>query len=52
MVTQSSLLGLENFMNRGASWATIHKVPKESDATEQLTLFIHVYKNGFVYKDG
>ena len=29
-----------------------HKVPKESDATKQLTLFVHVYKNGFVYKDG
>ena len=43
---------LENFMNRGAWWATIHKVPKESDTTKQLTLFVHVYKNGFVYKDG
>ena len=39
-------------MNRGAWWATIHKVPKESDTTKQLTLFVHVYKNGFVYKDG
>ena len=28
---------LENFMDRGAWWATVHGVPKESNMTEQLT---------------
>ena len=30
---------LENSMDRGAWWATVHGVAKESDTTEQLTLF-------------
>ena len=29
---------LENSMDRGAWWATVHGVAKESDMTEQLTL--------------
>ena len=28
---------LENSMDRGAWWATVHGVTKESDTTEQLT---------------
>ena len=31
-------LCLENPMDRGASWATVHGVTKEEDMTEQLTL--------------
>ena len=30
---------LENSMDRGAWWATVHGVAKESDTTERLTLF-------------
>ena len=30
---------LENSMDRGARWATVHRVTKESDTTEQLTHF-------------
>ena len=35
---------LENCINRGAWWATVHGVckSKESDTTEQLTLFHHM----------
>ena len=32
---------LENFMNRGAWWATVHEV-SESDTTEWLTLWLSV----------
>ena len=28
MATQSSILGLENPMDRGARWATVHRVAK------------------------
>ena len=28
MATHSSILGLENFMDRGACWATVHGVTK------------------------
>ena len=31
---------LENSMDRGTWWATVHGVTKEADTTEQLTLFI------------
>ena len=31
---------LENSMDRGAWWATVHWVAKESDTTEQLTLLL------------
>ena len=31
---------LENPMDRGAWWATVHGVPKESDMTERLTLLL------------
>ena len=34
MATYSSTLGLENPMDRGAWWATVHGVIKESDMTE------------------
>ena len=30
--------GLKNSMDRGAWWATVHGVAKESDTTEQLSL--------------
>ena len=33
--------GLENPMDRGAWWATVPGVAKESDMTEQLTLLIN-----------
>ena len=32
---------LENSMDRGAWWATVHGVAKESDMTEQLSLIFH-----------
>ena len=35
---------LGNSMDRGAWWATVHGVKKESDTPEQLTL--HYYKGG------
>ena len=31
---------LENPMDKGAWWATVHGVAKEADMTEKLTLFI------------
>ena len=31
---------LENPMDKGAWWATVHGVAKEEDMTEKLTLFI------------
>ena len=39
MATHSSILGLENAMDQGTWWATVHGVT-ESDTTEQLT---HTY---------
>ena len=36
MATHSSILILENFMDRGGWEATIHRVSKGSDMTEQL----------------
>ena len=36
-------LCLENPMDRGAWWATVHRVTKEEDMTEQLTLPSSVY---------
>ena len=36
MATDSSILALENPMDRGAWQATVHGVTKESDTTEQL----------------
>ena len=38
---QYSCLG--NPMDRGAWWATVHRVTKEEDMTEQLTLPSSVY---------
>ena len=37
MATHSSILAWKNPMNRGAWWATVHGVTKESDMTERLT---------------
>ena len=34
MATQSSLIAWKNPMDRGAWWATVHEVAKESDMTE------------------
>ena len=34
---------LENSMDRGAWWATVHGVSKESDTTEQLTLRLSIH---------
>ena len=43
MATHSSILGLENPMDKGDWWATFHGVA-ESDTNEQLSLhFIYVY---------
>ena len=39
---------LENSMDRGAWWATVHGVTKESDMTEQLTLSA-VFRVGLDY---
>ena len=47
---QYSCLG--NPMNRGAWWATIHGIAKESDRTEQLTFTFNAHfkvANGIVY---
>ena len=38
MATHSSILGLGNPMGRGAWWATVHVVAKESDTTERLSM--------------
>ena len=38
MATHSSLLARRISMDRGAWWAAVHKVTKESDTTEQLSL--------------
>ena len=48
MVTQLQYSCLENPTDRGAWWATVHRIDgKESDTTEQLTqhkLFSHIFK--------
>ena len=36
---------LKNSMNRGAWWAAVHGGHKESDGTEQLTLFSELLKS-------
>ena len=36
MATHSSILDLENPMDREAWWASVHGVVKESDMTERL----------------
>ena len=36
MATQSSILAWGTPMDRGAWWATVHRVVKESDTTEGL----------------
>ena len=36
MATHSSILAMENSMDRGAWWATVRGVAKESDMTERL----------------
>ena len=36
---------LENPMNRGACWATVHGGCKESDMTEQLILSLSLYNH-------
>ena len=42
---------LENSMDRGAWWATVHRTDKQSDMTEQLTL-CHISKtHSFVVAD-
>ena len=38
MAIHSSILGLEDPMDRGAWWAAIQRGHKESDMAEQLTL--------------
>ena len=38
---------LENSMDRGTWWATVHTVAKESDMTEQLTL-MHYLNEGLL----
>ena len=37
MATHSSIPAWRIPMDRGAWWATVHSVPKESNTTEQLT---------------
>ena len=47
MATNSSILAWEIPRNRGAWWATVHGVARDSDMTEQLTLSLHFFQ-GFV----
>ena len=44
MATHSNILAGRILMNRGAWWATVHGVAKESDPTERLTLTEHIAK--------
>ena len=37
-------LCLQNSMDRGAWWATVYRVAKESDMTEQLTLSLNCHE--------
>ena len=43
MATHSSILCLENSMDRGAWWATVPWGHKESDMTEQLSTPVYTY---------
>ena len=47
MATSSSILGLENSMDRGTWKATVSGGLKELDTTERLTLLLFGYKLGF-----
>ena len=42
-VTQFQYSCLENSMDRGAWWATVHGVAKESGRTQQLNNNIYIY---------
>ena len=50
MATHSSILDLGNSMKRGAWWARVQRVVKNSDTTERLT---HIYgyftKSDFIF---
>ena len=43
MVSHSSILAMENSMDRGAWQATVHGGHKELDLTEQLSIHTHTW---------
>ena len=49
MATHSSILGLENPMDRGVWWATVHGVTKSQTRLKQLNTHVHVKQYGKKY---
>ena len=49
MATHSSILAWRILMDRGAWWATVHRIT-ESDTTERLSTAQHIEKLVKVYK--
>ena len=43
MATHSCILSMENCMDRGALWATVHGVAKEVDMTERALVYTHTH---------
>ena len=41
MATHSSIFCLENYMDRGAQWATVQRVTKRQIGTERLSTYTH-----------